>query len=387
LRKALFDESDMNQKIDPILLSVTETAKLLGVSVPTLRTMRSTTSLKNLEIPIGKRIKFSKEDILEYLKGVKDEGVPWVIPEGQLSIVSTNKKINLEVQEGLFDLRGIKHIDPYGTLSLLTHLIDRSKEGKKTRILPGSTIACKKLKFVGFFDYLEEFAPSVEWDRKILKGEKYFPPESLLPITLLQRKGEERRSVERLNSLFIQEGFSEEIGGYTGWLLGELADNSLTHGGKVIDERTCFIQAQRYTIGENSKCVIIGLADIGQGIQNSLRINPKYNDMSDFQAVLNAFRLNISSWSDEYKRGKGLTDIIKIAMGNKSLLRVSSGSIDFELDFQVEKDPGIIKVSPPLFDSKGTRFGFLYIDHEFNKITRAEADEFIRKELEKYEHS
>ncbi|HAZ14506.1 MAG: hypothetical protein A2X86_00415 [Bdellovibrionales bacterium GWA2_49_15] len=376
----------MSDDQDPELLTAKEVAKLLRVSEPTLRNMRRTTALGKLEIPIGKRVRFSKQAVMKYIKGLNDESVPWVIPVGQLSIVSTKDRINLEVKEDLFDLRGLQYIDPYGALSLLTHLIGRSKEGKRTELLINTSEACKKLNFVGFFNCLEQFAPMVVWDKKILVGEKYFPPDSLLPITILRRKGEERRAVEELNTLFIAQGFSEDIGGYTGWLLGELADNSLTHGGQTLSEKICFIQAQRYTIGENAKCVIIAIADLGQGIQDSLRSNPKYSNMSDALAVLSAFRHKVSSWDDTYNRGKGLTDITSIAMGNQSMIRVSSSNIDFELDFQTENKCEIIRVLPPLFKSRGTRFGFLYIDHKFKKKSREEADDFLKKEIEKYEH-
>jgi len=377
------NESDNLKKNDSILLSVTEAAALLGVSIPTFRIFRKKPAIQKLEIKIGKRVKFSKQALVDHIAGASDESVPWVIPTGQLSIVSTRNNIKLEVAEDLFDLRGIEYADPYGTLSLLTHLIYRSREQKRTKLLIAATNACKKLKHVGFFNYLDEFAPMVDWDRTILEGERYFPPDSLLPITLLQRKGEERRAVEALNALFLQQGFSEEIGGYTGWLLGELADNSMTHGGGSISERICFIQAQRYTLGENSKCVVIGIADLGQGIHNSLRSNPKHAAMSDIEATLSAFRSKYSSWGDEYHRGNGLSDILSIAMGNKSLLRVSTEDVDIQLDFQIRDNHKIERVIPPLFKTRGTRFGFLYIDHEFTKKTRQEADDYIAKEIAK----
>jgi len=97
--------------------------------------------------------------------------------------------------------------------------------------------------------------------------------------------------------------------------LGELADNSLTHGGPTQDEKMCFIQAQRYTLGENAKCVVIGIADLGQGIHHSLKSNPKYSNMSDDVAVLNAFRHKVSSWDDNFGRGKGLTDVNSYSNG------------------------------------------------------------------------
>ena len=367
-------------------LSVTEVAKMLGISIPTLRMMRKTTTLGKFETLIGKRVKFSKKAIEEYLQGKNDEVTSWVIPTGQLEIISTKDTINLEAKKNIVDLRGVHYIDPYGTLSLLVYLISRSRESKKTQLLINTSEACKKLRHVGFFNYIDQFAPLVEYNKKILEGEKYFPPDSLLSITILRRKGEERRVIEQLNTLFIQQGFSDEIGGYIGWLIGELADNSLTHDGNLLKNKMCFIEAQRYSVGENSKCVVIGVADVGQGIHKSLKQNPKYSNLSDHMAILNAFKQNVSSWDDEYKRGKGLTDILSIAMGNKSLVRVSSGNIDFKFDFQITDKAKITRIEPPLLDAQSTRFGFLYIDHQFNKNTREEADNFLTKEINRYEN-
>ena len=367
-------------------LSVTEVAQMLGISIPTLRMMRKTTALGKLEILIGKRVKFSRKAIEEYLKGKNDEVTQQKTPTGQLEIMSTQDTINHKAKKDLIDLRDVLCIDPYGTLSLLIYLIGRSRESKSTELLISTSEACKKLRYVGFFDYIDQFAPLVKYNKKILEGEKYFPPDSLLPITLLRRKGEERRVLEQLNTLFIQQGFSEEIGSYVGWLLGELADNSLTHDGNLLKNKMCFIQAQRYSVGENSKCVVIGIADTGQGIHKSLKQNPKHKKLSDQVAVLSAFRPNVSSWDDEHKRGKGLTDILSIAMGNESLVRVSCGNIDFEFDFQTIKKVGIIRIEPPLLEAQGTRFGVLYIDHQFKKKTREEVDEFLRKEIKRYEN-
>ncbi len=56
-------------------LTVTELAEMLGVSIPTLRTMRKATALGKLEISIGKRVKFSKRAVEEYLAGKNDGGI------------------------------------------------------------------------------------------------------------------------------------------------------------------------------------------------------------------------------------------------------------------------------------------------------------------------
>jgi len=210
----------MNLRNEPILLSVTETAELLGLSIPTLREMRRTTPLGNLEIPIGKkRVKFSKEAVLKYINELNSGSAVGEIPTGQLSIGSTIDEIKLEVRDDLFDLRGIKHIDPYGALSLLTHLIGRSRKNKQTKLILRSTSACKKLKFLGFFDHLEKFAPMVVWDKKILEHTNYYTPESLMPITSIQTKGGDKRTVEQLRTQLVRQGFSDDLANNIGQLV------------------------------------------------------------------------------------------------------------------------------------------------------------------------
>ena len=97
----------MNKKKESEYLTVKQVAEIFGVSIPTLRNMRQTTPLGKLERLIGKRIKFSREEVMKYVKGGNDESMPWSIPTGQLSIVSLQDRINLEVKEDLFDLRGL----------------------------------------------------------------------------------------------------------------------------------------------------------------------------------------------------------------------------------------------------------------------------------------
>ena len=326
----------MNELEKPKLFIIKGAAELLGISLPTFRRMRKTPKIMNLEIPMGNRIKFREKDILDYMTANKDETVPWTFPKGHLSIVSAEGSFLFEVEPNVFDLKMVRIIDAFGTLSLLTNLIGRSRANKSVKLLVDSSLACNKLQYVGFFNYLKQFAPQVEWDENALDNSNFIAPDSLIPITLIQRKGEERTVINELNSLFIKQGFSSNIGPYVGQLIGELADNSLTHGTSSSSGMLCFIQAERYTVGKNTKCVILGIADLGVGIQGTLKTNPKYKDMSDSLAILYAFLNKVSSWDDDAKRGKGLTDIIKIAMGNKSMLRVSSGDIDFKIDFQVK---------------------------------------------------
>ena len=71
--------------------------------------------------------------------------------------------------------------------------------------------------------------------------------------------------------------------------------------------------------------------------------------------------------------GDVLTDILSIAMGNKSLLRISSGNVDFELDFQTEENCKIIGVG---------RVDFIYLTVKMNHADSCcYVDVFLRKKF------
>jgi hypothetical protein len=107
--------------------------------------------------------------------------------------------------------------------------------------------------------------------------------------------------------------------------------------------------------------------------------------MSDVEAFLSAFRHKFSSWPDEAKRGKGLTDMISIAIGNNSIFRASSGESDFLFNFYSSKDSvNILKNEPALLASKGTKFGFVLVDKDFSPAERDVADEILKKEIEQW---
>jgi len=270
-------------------------------------------------------------------------------------------------------------MDPYGVLSLLASVIDRGRDGSKVKLIVDDSIACKYLHSINFFDEASRFCKNAEWDRSALARVNYIDSETLLPIIAIRHKGSERTIAERLNNLLKQQGFSAEVGQYISWILGELADNALTHSSQLAMDRMCYVLANRFSYGE-SNCVIIGIADLGVGIQNSLRMNSKYKNFSDQRALLEAFKSNVSSWEDEYKRGKGLTDVVKIAMGNGSYFVVASGDTAFLMDFREDKGPRIEK-RQPLTEVTGTRYGLVLIDNNFREIRRSQVDPFLNKEI------
>ena len=256
-------------------------------------------------------------------------------------------------------------------------LINRSKKGESVHLNIDTSITCRHLKQVYFFDMLDMYAKNITWDREILKGDQYIPSENLMPITVVRHKGAERTTVEKLIQLLGNHGFSADISGHIGAVLGELADNSMTHSHESLSERMFFMQAQRHSFGNNSHCLIIAIADIGDGVAKSLKSNPKHANLSNEKAVLSAFKHKYSSWPDEAKRGKGLTDALGITMGNRGVLRIASNEKDFIFDFTRNKKDPFNYCEPPTIVTEGTRIGIFYIDQDFEKTSRANVSTYI----------
>lgn len=189
--------------------------------------------------------------------------------------------------------------------------------------------------------------------------------------------------VEKIIGLLRAQGFSNSIGGYIGWIMGELVDNVMTHLVQSGMPGDCYLLAQRYRFASfPSECLIIGVADLGPGIHTTLKENPKYKNLTDLQAFLTAFKPKVSSWADEYNRGKGLTDILGIAMGNQSVLRARSGTMEFQIDFRQKKaeigqNIQLAKCGRFLENSRGTLFGVVLIDRDFEIKSKMEASQFI----------
>jgi excisionase family DNA binding protein len=368
------------------LLTISQAAALLKVSRPTFNKIRKDSNLT--EIRVGKRSRFRKDDLLKILHGDCDlSGEPSpptpsaTLPKLRFEVFSQKPISTLEIKPNVFDLRNIELLDPYGVLSLLTTIIGKGRDGTKVKLLVDDAIACKYLHSINFFDEVMRFCSNLEWDRSALATINYINPETLLPIIPIRMKGNDRSVAEHLNLLLRQQGFSPQVGQYISWIMGELADNSLTHSSQLPMDRICYVLATRFTFG-SSNCVIVGIADLGIGIQNSLRAIPKYKRLSSEHLVLEAFRPNVSSWAEEYGRGKGLTDVIKIAMGNGSYFIVASCDVAYLMDFRENSNPPIEKRTP-LTNAPGTRYGLVLIDNDFRQISRSEADNFIKKEIER----
>lgn len=352
-------------------ITINEAIKLLNVSRPTFNKIRKQESLS--EYPLGGRIRFLKSDILRLAQPVDHQKV---VSSVRLEVLSDTSIFDLEISPNVFDFRLIKFIDIYATLSLLCTILTLAKENKRVELILADNHICQNLHALGFFYEIEQACKDfVSWDRSLLRGGAFGDQSTLLPMKIVKYKGDERRLIEKLISLLITQGFSPDVGGYIAWIMGELSDNALTHS-----DEYCYLVAKRYAYGE-SNCIIIGIADIGVGIHNSLKTNNKFKKLNDTKALLTAFKTRASSWDDSYNRGKGLTDVLNIAMGNNSFLRVDSGECGYFMDFR-KKDAFEILSRKPMTNVHGTRFGLVLIDQKFKVFEREATDKIIDAKLE-----
>jgi len=371
--------------MDEDLLSIQQAVALLKVSRPTFNRIRKDQNLP--EVFVGKRPRFRKGDILRILHGGYDLNAAsaatptpaTTLPQARFEVFSDKTIQSIEIKPNVFDLRNIELLDPYGVLSLLTTIIAKGRDGSKIKLLVDDAISCKYLHSINFFDEVGRFCKNLEWDRAALATVNYINPETLLPIIPIRMKGSERPIAEKLNLLLRQQGFSAAVGQYISWILGELADNALTHSSQLQGDRICYVLATRF-ISDSSNCVIVGIADTGIGIQTSLKVKSEYKKLSDARALLEAFRPNVSSWAKEFGRGKGLTDVVKIAKGNNAYFIVASNNLAFLMDFRENRNPHIEK-RVPISTAPGTRYGLVLIDTTFKSIPRNEADNFLKTEI------
>lgn len=362
------------------LLTIEEAAEFLGVSRGTFNKIRHENKIP--EIVVGKRPRFFASELIAVLSRRTSSATKQrkkMRNKVALNVLSDDSVEDLETQKNIFDLKLIAQIDPYGALSLLCKLIVRAKSAKKVELLIDDRSICQYLKTIHFFYHLER-EENILWDRKILQDATIQDTSILMPIHAIRVKGGERIIAENLLRLLRQQGFKDPVGRAISIVLGELADNTMTHSHENLSERVCYVSAKRFIWGE-SNCIVVGVADPGLGIPTTLKRNPKYSDLSQREALLASFRPYVTSWKDS-PRGKGLTDVMSIALGNRSMMRVETGDICLSMDFRDKENP-IIRFKEPMADVNGTRFGLILIDTNFEKTDRKAVDVLISERVGK----
>lgn len=348
------------------LLSLSEAAEFLGISRPTFNARRA--EYKFSEIIEGNKTLVRKSDLLNlYIKEHHQSQY--------LNLVITDDDLILKilVDGNTLDLRLINIIDGYGIITLITTAVSILEAGESLYILLADISAVRILKAAGFFAELKRrFENRVFYNEDITNIKDIAKP--FLALHYLAYRGQERKMLEDMVPLLMKQNFSDDIVGYLGWITGELADNSLTHA-----KGPCYVLIGQFNDRNNFLEMAIG--DTGKGIHGSLKENPKYQALSDQEAFLKAFQSKVTCWSDDNERGKGLCDLLIVAMGNGALLRVDSREMGLMYNFTNGQRE--VTSRQPASVHGGARFCLLLINDKFVKIVRDEVDSFIERERER----
>jgi anti-sigma regulatory factor (Ser/Thr protein kinase) len=230
---------------------------------------------------------------------------------------------------------------------------------------------------MGFFNALKMYLnKKIFWDENLYDAitVKNFDVIKL-PISRLGVVGAHTKLADNLTLSLRSQGHSLDICSYIGWALGELADNSATHA-KTHPSFAYFEQS-----GEDERFLQLTIGDSGVGIPESLKSNIKYKNLKNNEALLTSFRPYVSGRADEEERGKGLTDVLQIAMECNSNLRVESNGIGYFFAFNEGVDN--FRSCIPTYKNNGTIISILFIDGQFNSLDRSDVDAYIVKCLEK----
>lgn len=352
-------------------ITIEEACSLLKVSRPTLNSYRTKKKLK--QIRFRGRIVLSKTDIIKkvILPSLTDEQLDFTI----FADFDFNQ---IQPIPGVFDLRKIIAIDPYGVMTLLCSIKYHLKENETNNVylLLDDSFACSFLDSIGFFTEVSRgHADRVFANYVNLKKRPQTRATIILPLHLIGYRGAEKKVLDRIYDPLLKQGFSEDYCGHIGWMIGELCDNAHSHS-----HGPCYLIIEAMeSKSTNTRYLSIAIGDTGIGIPSSLKTNLKYSNMNDKELLPFAFQSEVSRMEVEPKRGKGLNDIISIAKGNKSWLRVDSGTEGLFFDFRTGDNITFVN---SVVNCRGTRFCLVLIEAGFENISRENVNQIMREFME-----
>lgn len=345
------------------LISVSEAALFMGVSRPTFNMRRKEHKFE--EITEGAKTLIKKSALLALYAKEHHRS-----PCFNITLFDEASIKELLIDQNTFDLRLINLIDGYGIITLITTAVSLLEGGGSLYFLVVDVTAIRMLKAAGFFSELKRrFSNNVFYNMDLANIQDI--PKPFLALHYLAYKGQERKMLEDLVPLLMKQNFTDDVVGYLGWITGELADNALTHA-----QGPCYVLISQFNAKNNYLELAIG--DTGKGIAGSLKENPKYSKLSEQEAFLKSFQSKVSCWADKAERGKGLCDLLVVAMSNGSLLRVDSKKMGFMFNF-ANRQREVMKKNPGSHLG-GARFCLLLINGAFVTVDRNEVDTFIERE-------
>jgi hypothetical protein len=345
-----------------------EACDLLQVSRPTLNAYRRKFGIASIKVK--GRILLRKVDVLQRLYLPTPPGEERLA----LTVLSDFSVEDIEVAPGVFDIRRIGSVDPFGAICLLCCLRERIEQASHVYMLIGRDSATFSLHGMNFFSELMRTGSQfVHFDQTLLSDLDVTSPEIITPLHLVGYRGGEKSILDDIYVRLQRQGFSEDLCASLGWTLGELADNATTHAGGP-----CFF-ALSSMVGPY-KFLTLTIGDIGAGIPATLKSNPLYSALTDSEAFVTAFKSDVTSWDQSHQRGKGLNDLLAIAKGNRAWVRAETDALSLFFDFREEG--GRISKRPAGTPTKGTRYSIVLIDSSFEYVTKREVNEFVDRFME-----
>lgn len=344
-------------------VSIKQACDFLKVSRPTLNNYRKKYKLQ--EIHFKGCIRLSKNQLIQkiILKNPIENYL-------DMTMTSNFDLSYIQPLSGVFDLRRISSIDSYGIITLLCAVYSYFEEDSHNNVhfILDNSFVCGFLNTVGFFTEIERlYAKRVFIDKKQIFSRPQFKSAVILPLHLIGYRGAEKKILEELYTSLFHQGFSKEYCGYIGWVIGEICDNAHIHSHKP-----CYLIIEGITKNA-ARCLTFAVGDIGIGIPLSLRKNPKYARLEHKKLLCLAFKSEVSSMKAQFKRGKGLNDILSIIKGNDSLLRVETGQTGLFFNFSRKR----VSLLSPKINIRGTRVALSLMDSHIKSVSRKSIDKML----------
>ena len=348
-----------------------EACHLLSVSRPTLNTYRKKYRIR--ESNLKRQILLSKIDLIKKVLLKRPSKRDQNFTVFDLPNIHT-----IQPLPGIFDLRNLKQIDPYGVINLLCCIKNflEDNPNHKSHLILSNSETCSYLDSIDFFSAISRGYPGrVIMNQDDVIKRKSFRSTIICPLVAIGYRGAEKKIIEDLSIDLIKQGFTESYCAYLSWILGELCDNAHTHSRKM-----CYFLVEPLNQkSSHTRTLSISIGDIGIGIQESMRLNSRYAQLNSTQALVQSFQSHVSGMELELKRGKGLNDLLALTKGNKSWVQVDSNESSILFDFRKENSCQFIN---SVFPTKGTRFYIVLTDSHFQKIPRKDIDNLIIKTME-----
>ncbi len=352
-----------------VFITLSQAAKFMGVSRPTMNKFRMQYSIS--EKKKGRSVYLNKAELLKVYAQENN------FYSTQSLLITENDAVeNFKVDANTFDLRKISRIDAYGSMSLLIACVNLLEKRVPLFLIVSDTVSISTLCLIGFFKELDrrfngQYFLNVDDLPKNPETKGY---SAFLPFKYIAFGGQETQLLASLAPLLQKQEYDSDIAGYIGWMMGEVADNSLTHA-----KGPCYVLMGQFS--KENKFLQIAVGDTGKGIFNSLKENPKYSSLLDEVAFIKAFQSTVSCWPDTKPRGKGLCDVLSLAMRSHSILRVDSQNLGLLFNFTHHQKE--LQIRNPASQTGGSRLCWLLINNQFGPIERQDVDNFILKEIER----